>query len=210
MVASNTSNAKRTTNLNRSVATRSIATSAINVSRGIIRQRQWPFKVYAQSYGHAYISDHPINGISGVPRMGVDGFQLETGESNLGAQILQRVVNSTLVFYEEFNLADWVDVNNTTATRSGSQMSFTAAEVLQSEIIFDNVVNVLAATITIDGATSVANFTLELSNDDGATFETVTNNVRNVFSSTGQKLKYKITSAGTDQITRLKVVYETA
>jgi len=148
----------------------------------------------------SFILGHTGAGILGTSTLG----------STVSQEVISRMIQENLIYTELFYDTDFSDTSETTATWStaNGQIEYTGAQSAQSEFIAYNgeTVNISRAKLT---ATSDNNLlTYYMSVDDGSTWEEVTNGVWHTFATTGQKLKWKITSSNTDNLTALKIEYE--
>jgi len=204
-MVSGVSNVKRTTNLNRSVSTRSILSSSINVNRGIVKQRQRPVEVSSENYGNAFTVEHPTNGCVGTAN-GLNGQQI-TIESGVGASTVVRVVNADNIFYDELDDTDYIDTTATTATIGTANSNITlsgTANTVQSNLIFLDGKTPTRATIIVSETNGNASYFL--SGNGTASFESATAGTELTFANaTTNGIAWKAT--GSAVISRVKVSY---
>lgn len=166
-----------------------------------------PAIISATTLGHSWICGSDTNGIVGVNLGTEDGFQQVVGSAGQ-VQGVVRVVNPNNTFHEHFRYNDFEDTGLTTANwdTSNYEISFTAAEIVQTLSLFLNIINITNARLDITG-TGLANLTLQLSSDGGSNFETVTNGTLHTFTNVGQDLRFKATSSGVATITEITIRY---
>jgi len=103
------------------------------------------------------------------------------------------------------NLSSGYDDGDTIEVNQAYGYKLNNGEILTSSSIFLNQVTVSKAKINLTG--DYADASIELSADGGSNWESVTNNVENQFTTTGQDLRFRITSSGTVVLTDVKVNY---
>lgn len=121
-------------------------------------------------------------GIWGTAKWSVDNLQVE----------LERVIPPNDIFTERF-ISEGMIETLTNCNTTDNILTFTGTGLISSELIYYNKINITQAKMDIVINTN-ENIRLYLSNDDGSTWEEVTNGTIHTFTSTGQKLKYKITA----------------
>lgn len=104
-----------------------------------------------------------------------------------------RVIPPNDTFEEEFIKDFFINTTSTTATVSQKSVFFDAtSEILESKLIYNNATSVINSTMSIVSTSGANYFNLYLSNDDGSTWESVTNTEEHTFVSNGEKVKYKV------------------
>jgi hypothetical protein len=117
-------------------------------------------------------------------------------------EVVVRTIWQNQKVIEPFVNTEFKDTVNTTATWSGTgSATFTNGEIAQSEIIYDNAVNLTSALLTADNTT---NMTFELQ-VDGINWETVTSGVALTFANVGQELKFRVTASGNATLNNLTI-----
>jgi hypothetical protein len=102
-------------------------------------------------------------------------------------------------FRDTFDLTTFIDTTNTTADiTTAGEVSFTAGEVLQSEVVAKDTRTFTKATLTV--TITSGSYDLELT-ADGTNWETVTNNTQHTFTNTGSEIKYRIKTPSEQLIT---------
>lgn len=132
--------------------------------------------------GDGFILGNNSYGILGTSLLGADS----------GSVIEERILPPNDIFTERFISNNMIDTL-TNCNITNNILTFTGTGLISSEIVYYNNINIIQAKVDIVINTD-ENITIYLSNDDGSTWEQVTNGGIHIFTSTGKKLKYKITA----------------
>lgn len=165
-------------------------------------------KTSSKTEGHAWIVGSSTNGIVGANTNTQDGQQQVVGGAGRVTTVI-RIINDDDTHFELFNTTTYKDTGSTTAVWS----TLGTAEVgvnteLQSLTVWKDKGTCVSATmyVTVDsGTTNISEFL----SARGTTipFESVTDGTEHEFTSTGNDLRWKITSAGSAVISRVKIKY---
>ena len=179
------------------VATRSLAGDGMiwgNVDFGIYNLNKW-----ANGASTSFVLGHSVAGVLGTSRLGTQS----------SSYIINRVVNPSNTYTEEFNNDTFKDVATTAdwATTPG-QCDFTIGEIAQSEIFALNNETYVSLTLTAKG-TTLTNLTFQV-RFDGSNWENVTRGI--AFTSTfpsAAGIEWKATAIGNATLTRVRIGYST-
>jgi len=171
------------TELQYSIDTGGTAYSVFKTFKESISPKEVITKVYVKYLnGDGFILGNSLYGILGTSLLGADS----------GSIVEERVIPPNNTFTERFISEGMIDTL-TNCNTTGNILTFTGTGLISSEIIYFNNINITQAKMDIVINTD-ENIVLYLSNDDGTTWEQVTNGTAHTFTSTGKKLKYKITA----------------
>jgi len=156
-----------------------------NEALGIWGEFKW-----GDSYGNAFILGNSLSGILGTSKLGESVSVLET----------IRVIPPNDSFEEPFLSTYFISTSSTATVTTGNCNFNLTSEYLQSNLVYYNSTSVVNSRLTVTSTSDISNFNLYLSNNNGVSWENVSNGVLYEFiDNSGEKVKYKISSVTTDK-----------